>query len=133
MHQSVYWRFKDGKTKSYDTFRTENSPLFSSDPPSNVIVARHRLSLDISGGIQAGVFLEFSAFSISVELLLAVQTNSRGRRLLGRKDGRGDGEEEQKKESEEEPNWGLRCCSEEYGWLWCLETEKKLKKKDKIP
>lgn len=26
MHQSVYWRFKDGKTKSYNIFRTENSP-----------------------------------------------------------------------------------------------------------
>lgn len=87
----------------------------------------------------------FQPFSISIELLLAVQTNSRGRWLLlvsftwtwpdGRTlkrwtmdVGREGGAE--KEERKKEPDWGLWRCWEEYGWLWCLETEKK---KDKIP
>lgn len=48
-------------------------------PPSNVIITCHHLSPDIWG---FQVFWEFSAFSISTELLLAVQTNYRGRPIL---------------------------------------------------
>lgn len=107
MHQSVYWRFKDRKTRATKHSDEENSCISQSQrslwmgelvcvwlqtrqtatrgpssrdthmiPPSYVIVTCHRTF----GGFRC--FWEFSAFSIGMELLLAFQTNYRGRRTL---------------------------------------------------
>ena len=98
-------------------------------PSSNVIITCLHLPPDIRG---FQVCWEFSAFSISIELLLAVQTNSKGGAapcarqfytdLASRpdtgemSDGRWEGWRS-RKEGEKEPNCGLCCHSEEYGWL----------------
>lgn len=110
-------------------------------PPSNVIITCHR-----TFGWISGVLGVFSLSSISMELLLAVQTNCRGRRSLRSavlhglgqlwpdtgemSDGRGNGgRSRREREERKDPSWGLWCRSEDYGWLWCLETEFKKRQK----
>lgn len=113
MHQSVYWRFKDRKTRATkysDKEKKKTNSRISQKPakpligeswcvwlqtwqtatrgpstwgqshwslPSNVIITCHR-----TFGWISGVLGVFSLSSISMELLLAVQTNCRGRRSL---------------------------------------------------